>query len=508
MRKSEFRTALRLDLYDLDPDSLKYSDDSLDRAVERALSDIDRVMPQEKVYEATLLFTVAAESFTVVTKGLVLTLANKPVKPASETVIQGTVTFTRDTDYLMDYSNGTITPLTDGGMSPGVYTLSYTKDELSVDLSGLVGVVRVNRVEYPLGQVPQKMVSWEEFGDILRVTSPREGVSQARLTAGEHIGIYYQAINSRPSDDSDGSLPDFMDEILIKGGLYYSLLAKVLEHLQASSDSMGSAEIDMTAATAALTLAATALTSVDGYLDDAKDDFDQIDTHIDKGDEALDLIPAVTTLIEAAITEVGTPAAGVMHEIDDIANDCLVAYSKMVDMINWSHERLNVGDDLINAVNVGANAAENHRTYAEVEAVLGRLYSEQQQVYLGIADRHNLEMTTSLQKAVQRLGRITAYINEAGVRAQMAGVFSTTGNNRLSMAQVKVTEAQAQIQRAQILSQHATTNSEMSTREMELATRYREESVSRRDEYLTVLRDRSQWKQEIRTAARRQVRAS
>lgn len=57
----QIRAALRTDLKD---SGTLWSNDELDRAVERAVSDLSRMLPLEKVYEKSLQFTISSESFT------------------------------------------------------------------------------------------------------------------------------------------------------------------------------------------------------------------------------------------------------------------------------------------------------------------------------------------------------------------------------------------------------------------------------------------------------------
>ena len=56
-----FRDKLRLDLKD---SGTIWSNNELDRCVQRAVDDLNRYMPQEKVYETTISQAVTSEAFT------------------------------------------------------------------------------------------------------------------------------------------------------------------------------------------------------------------------------------------------------------------------------------------------------------------------------------------------------------------------------------------------------------------------------------------------------------
>ena len=160
--------------------------------IRNAIYDMNRHIPLQKVYELTLDFDVDDEDFTADT-GVAVSLANHPIKYGSEVVktTNGVTTYTRDTDYTMDYSNGTITALSTGSMTETGYHISYTKSQIAVDLSAITDMIRPAMVEYPLGSVPQDIKSFFMWGDILWIGSDRD--SQAQMADTQHMVIYYEA---------------------------------------------------------------------------------------------------------------------------------------------------------------------------------------------------------------------------------------------------------------------------------------------------------------------------
>ena len=167
--------------------------DEAKEAVRKAIYDLSRHSPLQKVYEYTLDFDVADEHFTAIL-GTAVALAYKPLTQGSETVEEtdDTGSFTRDTDYTMDYSNGTITALSTGSMTAKAYHITYTKSKIAVDLSAITDLIRVAYVELPLGSVPQDIKVFSVWGDVLFIGSSRKS-SQEKMGDTEHLVLYYEA---------------------------------------------------------------------------------------------------------------------------------------------------------------------------------------------------------------------------------------------------------------------------------------------------------------------------
>ena len=160
-----------------------------------AIRDMSRVIPQQKVYEYTLSFTITDETFAAA-YGTAVSLANNPIEKGTEVVHSiagGGTTYTRDTDYTMDYSNGTITVLSTGAIADlATVYINYTKSKLMVDLAVITDLIRVVHVEYPVGNVPMSLAGFSIWGNLLRVDS-YEGSSQQKMGDAEHLAVYYEA---------------------------------------------------------------------------------------------------------------------------------------------------------------------------------------------------------------------------------------------------------------------------------------------------------------------------
>lgn len=163
-------------------------------SIRAAIYDMNRHVPLQKIYELTLDFAVTDESFTS-DYGVAVSLSNKPIEYATEKVHAdsgGGTQYERDTDYTMDYSNGTITVLSTGSISDSttVY-IDYGKSKIAIDISSLTDLIRVVAVEYPLGTVPQKAENFAIWMGLLWIKSG--GGSQEKMGGNNHIVVYYEA---------------------------------------------------------------------------------------------------------------------------------------------------------------------------------------------------------------------------------------------------------------------------------------------------------------------------
>jgi len=141
-------------------------------------------------------------------------LAYKPIKNGSVIVTNaaGTTTYTLNTDYRVDYSNGRIQLISGGAMAAStVYLVSYTKSKIMVDVSDITDLISVLDVEYPYGDVPQTTVSFGVFGSIITVEGG-EAESQDEMAADKHIIIKYLASHSEPTTLVPSTYPAFLDQ--------------------------------------------------------------------------------------------------------------------------------------------------------------------------------------------------------------------------------------------------------------------------------------------------------
>ena len=164
-------------------------------------------------------------------------LAHKPIEPGSDiSVLQGSTTMVRESDYTIDYANGTITTLGRNMATSTGTTITYKKSRIGLDVSSLTSMLTPIRVEWPVGKIPQSMTSWNVFADILWITS-REQESTSKMANKDHVRIYYFGKHTAPTSgpDAAGTAPEFLDDVLIKGTVAYSLFIKAREQMLLST---------------------------------------------------------------------------------------------------------------------------------------------------------------------------------------------------------------------------------------------------------------------------------
>jgi len=267
MNLTEMKDAIRTELKD--PATL-WSDSELDRAITEAVADVSRFFPLEKIYEETIEIEVKDESWTSgASPGDWVQLANEPIEYNSETVKNSAgKEATRDTDYKMDYSNGKITHISGGVIGNNeTCTISYSKSKIAIDISAL-NIVRVFRVEYPYGKVPQSFCSFNIYEDKLWLTG-KEAEGQSKMNEKAHLVLYYSTVHSTPTATASGSYPRHLDEIVVKGASAYACLIKGAEFEHNAATALN--KISHAKIGTALDAVATKLGLVNTYLTGAAD---------------------------------------------------------------------------------------------------------------------------------------------------------------------------------------------------------------------------------------------
>lgn len=587
----EMRADLRTDLKD--PAAL-WSDPELDRSVEKAVSDLSRFLPMEKIYEVTVDYEVAAEAFTtpaaasedaivadeniatisdghtcdnlvdrvpdvprpvailltdadesitaftIIVKGTdengsyitesfhlsgglsqvgkkyfktivevefahiagngsgdrldvgttnaydsYVYLDNKPIKPNSETISGKT----RDTDYIMDYANGGIKYINGGSMAAGTaYTIKYEKSQISIDLSPIKDdFIRLDRVEYAAGKVPQEFITSEIHAGVLTITGDLE--SQKEMTAKEHMAIYYHARHSPPSAEAPGSYPSFLDNTVILAASAYALFIEALQYEQQAVTDLASVRTELgycggaDGISAIHALVDSALDKVDIYvIGSMADALTAAAGQYAKANVALTAITgsgihglataafgrAAALLvdtsgeIDAALIKVATylepidtqnNAADVLAEIHDMEaylRDLIVklsdgsgalkdanTYLAEVDTTDLGQATvgaeglLETGDDKINTVNLGSNVPENYAIYSGAR--------------VAIANARISAALGFLREAELRLATVRSYIEESAGWVRIGETFIAEASQHVAAANAAITEGSGRV---------------------------------------------------------------
>lgn len=230
------RTAIQTELGD---DGTVYTSAICDRAITHAVADLSRLLPLNKMHDTTVSLTVTNEAWTS-DHDVAVTLNNHPIKYESETVTNnaGTTTYTRDTDYTMDYMNGTVTALSTGSIADSTaHKISYTKHPRMIDVSGITDMMRIKKLVYMdeatddiWQDIPFKL--WENF-IILKKSGD--------LVANEHVYLYYETIHTIPAAAANGSYPEPWDEMVIVGAKGYACMVRAHDMIDAAATALTAA---------------------------------------------------------------------------------------------------------------------------------------------------------------------------------------------------------------------------------------------------------------------------
>jgi len=361
--------------------------------------------------------------------GVFVSLANKPIKVDTAAITN----YTLDTDYIMDYAGGRIAMKSGGTMvASTAYSIAYTKSRLAIDLSALLrDCIRVERVEYPVGSVPQDFSQFEVWDNVLTLTGGVQ--SQAELSDAEHLIIYYLASHISPSTRAAATYPAVLDCTVELAASAYALFMKALQLEQQALTDQASARTALTSLTdihsqivtdrgsvrtilgTPLTdthaLAVAAFAKVITYLEDntnenAKYWLTKITTDI------LGLRTAILAAVNAASTAAGKVETVSLDKATTGAEPVLDASATLID----------TGDDFINTVNVGANVAENYTAMAQAKATVA-------QMRIAAASARLNNATAYIQEANSRIELLNSYVNQAiGGWGAVARIFIEQGS--------------------------------------------------------------------------------
>lgn len=460
----EYRDEIRLDLKDTN--ETIWGSDELNRCIRRAVDELSRSYPLESIYEYTLDFDVAGEVFAAPAAGTWKNLANKPIQSGSETVTNaaGTITYTLDTDYTMDYANGRYTIITGGAITAlDSLLFTYTKSKLGINAAAVItNMIRITGVEYPVGEVPQKSVSYNIFGDFMHIGSQEAGSSQTELVDGKHIAIYYEKPHTPPEEITAPSYPAFLDEVICIGAAGYALLIESLQYeLQAITD-LASLRTSLGSIAAVHTLLQAALVKITTYLEN------------NSGNDAKSILTAITTQAADLRTAITTALNAMNAYLDEVDTTDL-------GLATYGAEAQTVaGVPFINVVGLGLSPADRYADYARAR--------------VEIANARNTAALAYGQEANQRLDVIRTYIDQA------AGY--GTGWNQL--ATTFISEASARIAEIDRYISESGQYQIACNTDLLLADRFRAEAASRLADFRTILKDKSEYRRRTSSVPLRQ----
>lgn len=473
----------------------EWNDTELNRAIEKAVADLQRFLPQQLLWEKTLDFDeVADEEVTLTAHGTYKALANKPVEPESERICDDaseTTTYTRDTDYTIDYMNGEITSISTGdiGATDKIYC-NYKVSRIAVDISGITDLIRIDRVEYPVGNVPQTYISPNIWGDFLIVEGGGTD-NQERLTDKRHLLVYYHAEHTPPTDSVAGTYPVFLENTVILAAAAYALFHKAAEAEHHAVDDLNhvitaalkmttyledNSEEDAVGILKDITDNVINLrTSINGHLDAASSFLYEADTTDLVGAEAVwadeemhirENIKAGTCTTDTTnrLTDSTAPftaadAGKIVHNITDDTWGVVVGYvSTTVVDVSWDlfpdgdekysmyHANMQtfIADALekVNEITTGKDVPERLAMMAQLAALQQTAWRQKRQDWIAQATARISAGIGFVQAANARLTNIRTHIEEAGMWAEIARGFADQTDRFLNAVQADLLLAQ------------------------------------------------------------------
>ena len=518
-----FRTNVRAALADTGSD---YTDAMIDQAVFSAVSDISRMSPRQQIHiEILHTRTVTAESFTN-THGTWVALNNYIDETMAVVVTNAGATITYnddgdDPDFLIDYIQGRIQSLSTGEMSnSATHLITYERSLRHISLNTLTGIIgdpSTVEIARKGGQDYQSYASFFIWGDVLILQSSDDDYgsnSGPALSEGDRIRVWYNAEHDKPGAAA-GSYPVYMDDVVLKGAIAYSLFSKHRERQLAAitirgtaSTQLAKADDDQTAidtleaaTTTALDNAATVLGLIDALADasiaDINTALDKVITHLGTDLEAYfddALLLGFKPSIDAALDG----AAALLDETSSVVKTDL---GKVVEHLETdsgnpdsAEAQLAAGDSLINAVNLGNEAALVFARYSQAQVDIAQGFINEATALISQAQGQIVEGQTRVQQKLSYLGEMdrrlamaTGFVDEAQQRVAIVNALYQTAVGYIQEAQGRQVQIDRHIQLGLLYTDNARGYMELIDRDMSIADRLLIDAQERHAEYWTHL---------------------
>ena len=420
-------------------------------------------------------------------------LANSPIKQGSESATNdddSDAAVVRNTDFYIDYANGRVKAI--AATSPGIdaedtCTFAYTKSQIGIDLSDLHGLIRVQRVEYPVGNMPQNFVQFDTFGKYVVVTGGGESEEQMQMAEDEQYRLYYDAVHQQPGEMSPGTIPTFLENTVEQMAGAYALYTYALKQEHLAATDLVAARLALTNATGTHSALALILADVKKYLDN-NTDADAAGLLQDITDNASELRTAIIGALEAQdnyLDKVGVADTGYLAVADAVRAKYMGNTNNFVDKGTAPSilKYLDDGDALLNEVAKGGEGQDVPRAYREyaqtVKDALVAAHEQDRQFYYQSATAITNAAMGYANAVAQRLSNLRSYIEQAAGYTAISNTFVAHAGHILSQVMSYLQQASQYV---------VASNSDMA-----LADRLKAEADERRNEVYSIWRDRKQY---------------
>ena len=423
-------------------------------------------------------------------------LANSPIKWQSESATDtDSNNIVRNTDFFIDYGTGRVKAISGGGIvAAETSTFAYKKSQIGIDLSGLADLIRVQRVEYPVGQIPQVFITGDTFGKWYVATGSGESGDQVQWAEDEQYRIYYDARHQVPGEYSPSSAPAFLEDTVMLAAGAYALYIYALKHEHQVLTDLASARTSLGSANGDHSAFALALTSLKKYLDnnseadavgilkDITDDVAELRTKIVVAEDL------INSTIDTAITDLGAATTARANYMGATAN--YVDGGTEPDIKAY----LSGGDALLNTNATGGEGTsvpDSYAKFAQVtkDALVGA-HEQDRRFYQQNATTGVNAAMAAANEVAQRLSMLRSYIEESAGYVAVSSTFAREAEDRIAGINTYLQQAGQYTDAA---------NSEIAT-----AERFKAEADERRNEAYSIWRDRKQYIGDFTAGAVRQ----
>lgn len=493
MNRTEYREKIRQDFLDIGSfPTFSFEDESIDRALDSAIEDLSRLVPDRKVAEIrstsddqTYFYTktAATDEFTKINVG-------SSIKLGTVIVTSVPTTFIQNTDYIVDHFNGIITfPVGSGIFSltdSATVIIAYQKSRNSFSLSQIFPDFRAleSVTMYNGSMAYDHEYRINTQGNIISFAD------QWELPDNYYLLVSYAARYSLPDDNSDGTIPNFLSEIIIKGAEANLLFARALSLELTQSLNYN----DLTDLDAIFTQILTDLASGRTNLASAVTQLSQSVTYIATvlGEVATDLslITAERILLDAALTaaisglnsgatEVDTEVAGAITAAiakltaadNDLVNartflssgqgfeDTEVVASIVIaeaDIETTAQGYLDSGDAFINTVNIGDSPDRVFAAYADTQAKMAQVVIEGAKTRIALAESYFTSSKIYVDIADNQYQQANNLIASAETRLKLAGFWQGNASAYIEISKIRLGKISNLLEKIKLFFENAT----------------------------------------------------
>jgi len=400
------------------PTTTLFTDSELTRGIQKTVNLMSRLLPKRLVIEATLARTITAE--TLVIASSTGTLAYKPIKKGSLT-ITGKI---ENTDYKVNYLTGVVTEI-GALLTDGSYSATYELDPSIIDLTSiLTDYIKIERVEYPVGNNPPSLLTFDIYGNFLVLRGT------GTLTTGDKVRITYLA-KWTPPGTSVGDYPTHLYDAVVIGAAGQSLIYKaeyyVLQastalatltppvaytFVKAATPSIPAAPTAPTAPTISFTAAEAAMTAISTEITAAK-------AHITSGIALVNVAPRG----EAPAVTYARYAEAVFAGANTRVNEALAQLREIEETLTkYASQVTSYGSDVNAYANNISGLTTIQRNQNDIEAGAVSNFAAQVNKYAAQIQEEDMKVRQFLDIAGRYLASGQAKINEflamLGVKAE------------------------------------------------------------------------------------------